>query len=275
MDLYLCVERGRLCYFELNQKKMKAEKYKHVISALDQDREVVGRQVVLPASFKGGPRNMRALYQDSIALSRKYGRPSLFLTMTGNPQWPEIQRELKYDETASDRPDIVARVFKMKLNQVIEDITVHNRLGVVISWVYVIEFQKRGLPHAHIVVILKSDYTPTKPEDVDDLVCAELPDPKTKPLLFDLVTTSMLHGPCGPGFTSPCWNKEEGKCRKKFPKAFQSETILQENGYPLYRRRNNGRHFIKQGFTFTNQHVVPYNRFLLLKYQCHFNVEIA
>jgi hypothetical protein len=50
---------------------------------------------------------------------------------------------------------------------------------------------------------------------------------------------------------------------------------LQENAYPLYRRRDNGRHFIKQGFTFTNQHVVPYNRFLLLKYKCHFNVEIA
>lgn len=110
---------------------MKAEKYKHIISDLDEHREVVGRQIVLPASFKGGPRNMRSLYQDSIALSRKYGKPSLFLTMTGNPQWVEIQRELKYDETASDRPDIVARVFKMKLTEVMEDITVHNRLGVV------------------------------------------------------------------------------------------------------------------------------------------------
>lgn len=264
-----------MCFFEMNQKKMKAEKYKHVISDLDEHREVVGRQVVLPASFKGGPRNMRALYQDSIALSRKYGKPSLFLTMTGNPQWDEIQAALKYDETASDRPDVVARVFKMKLTELLEDITVQNRLGVVVSGVNVIEFQKRGLPHVHIVLILNSQYAPITADDIDDLVCAELPDPKEEPLLFQLVTNSMLHGPCGPGYNCPCWNKEKQKCQKRFPKQFQSKTVLEENSYPLYRRRDNGLHFHKQGFKFTNQHVVPYNRFLLLKYQCHFNVEIA
>jgi hypothetical protein len=156
-----------------------------------------------------------------------------------------------------------------------EDLTVHHRLGVVASWVYVIEFQKRGLPHAHIILILASQFTPKTGADVDDLVCAEIPDPKEEPLLHKLVTTSMLHGPCGVGFNSPCWNKEKKKCQKKFPKAYQEETILEDNAYPLYRRRDNGRKFIKQGFTFTNQHVVPYNRFLLMKYNCHFNVEIA
>ena len=33
------------------------------------------------------------------------------------------------------------------------------------------------------------------------------------------------------------------KCSKRFPKEFQEETIMQDDGYPLYRRRNNGQTF--------------------------------
>lgn len=275
VDLYLCVERGRLCFLDINQLKIKAEKDNNIVSDLEKKVHVIGRKVVLPASFVGGPRHMRSLYQDSIALSRKYGKPSLFLTMTGNPNWSEIQEALQYDETASDRPDIVARVFKLKLNELLHDIINNHCLGVIASWVYVIEFQKRGLPHAHIILIFTPCYIPHTAQDIDDLVCAEIPDPTEEPLLHQMVTSLMLHGPCGSGHKSPCWNADTKKCQKRFPKAYQPETILQDNAYPLYRRRDNGRHFIKHGFTFTNQHVVPYNRFLLLKYQCHFNVEIA
>jgi hypothetical protein len=32
---------------------------------------------------------------------------------------------------------------------------------------------------------------------IDDFVCAKLPDPDEDPMLFELVTSYMMHGPCG------------------------------------------------------------------------------
>ena len=45
----------------------------------------------------------------------KLSKPDLFLTFTCNPKWPEIVANLLPGQTASDRPDLVARVFKLKL----------------------------------------------------------------------------------------------------------------------------------------------------------------
>jgi hypothetical protein len=68
--------------------------------------------------------------------------------------------------------------------------------------------------------------------------------------------------------------KKDGvKCSKGFPKPFCDETRFVANGFPEYRRRNDGREYHKRGFVFTNQHVVPYNPYLLMLFQCHINVE--
>ena len=47
------------------------------------------------------------------------------------------------------------------------------------------------------------------------------------------------------------------------------------NGFPQYRRRDDGCVFLKNGKPLDNRWVVPYNAYLLLKYQCHINVEIC
>ena len=79
-----------------------------------------------------------------------------------------------------------------------------------------VEWQKRGLPHAHILLILDE---PIHPDRFDEYVQAELPDHPTHPILRDLVETHMLHGPCGPSVARnpPCW--QNGKCTKRFPTA--------------------------------------------------------
>ena len=38
-----------------------------------------------------------------------------------------------------------------------------------------IEFQRRGLPHAHILIVLREDDKLKTADHVDDIVCAELP----------------------------------------------------------------------------------------------------
>ena len=58
----------------------------------------------------------------------------------------------------------------------IEDLTKFAYLGKVIVWICVKEDQKRCLPHAHLVLTLDEEYKPRTFEDIDKIVCAELPD---------------------------------------------------------------------------------------------------
>lgn len=71
------------------------------------------------------------------------------------------------------------------------------------------QFQKCGLPHAHILIIVDGDEKP-QPEDYNQYVSAELSDPDRQPRLFHRVVPSMVHGPCG----SKC--ERDGVCSKGF-----------------------------------------------------------
>ncbi|XP_061342199.1 uncharacterized protein LOC133288457 [Gastrolobium bilobum] len=80
------------------------------------------------------------------------------------------------------------------------------------------------------------------------------------------------YSPCGAyNYKSPCM--KEGKCTKKFPKSFCSRTIIDDDRFPHYKRRDNGRVAKKNGVELDNRFVVPYNAKLILKYQAHINVE--
>ncbi|XP_050889401.1 uncharacterized protein LOC127094636 [Lathyrus oleraceus] len=59
---------------------------------------------------------------------------------------------------------------------------------------------------------------------------------------------------------------------KSAPK-FQLETIVDQDGFPVYRRRDNGHTVLKNGIQVDNRNVVPYNAKLLTKYQAHINME--
>lgn len=115
-------------------------------------------------------------YQDAMAIVRKYGKPDLFITMICNPKWIEIQSNLEQWQSAEFRPDLVARVFKLKLQELLEDIFKNKIFGKPVAKVHVIEFQKRGLPHAHILLILSNESKPHDVDSIDKLVWAEIPD---------------------------------------------------------------------------------------------------
>ncbi|GKF78218.1 uncharacterized protein Tco_0230688, partial [Tanacetum coccineum] len=115
----------------------------------------LGQIVVLLASFIGGPHDMRRRFLDAMTLVQDEGKPDIFLTMTCNPNWPEIQTELLPGQAAPDRPDLVSRVFRAKLEDLKEQHFDRHVLGVVGSHVYIIEFQKRRLPHAHFLLIMR------------------------------------------------------------------------------------------------------------------------
>ena len=217
---------------------------------------------------------MHQLYQDAMSIIRAYGKPDLFITFTCNPKWPEIISSLLNNQTPSDRPDLCARVFNIKLQALQYDLFHGYVLGKVASHIHVIEFQKRGLPHAHLLIILNEEDKPRNPDDYDTIFSAEIPDQNKFPLLHEAVKKHMIHGPCGKLYLKfPCMH--ENQCVKRYPKEFQSVTQNNNKGYPLYRRRNNNRTVEVKNVQLDNRWVVPYNPYLLLKYNAHINVEIC
>ena len=138
------------------------------------------------------------------------------------------------------------------------------------AYVYVIEFQKRGLPHMHLLITLQHSYKMTTPEIIDKFISAEIPNVEENPRLHEIVMKNMIHGPCAD------WCMVDGKCSKRFPKPFQDETRMDENGYPNYRRINDGTIYeLQNGHTVDNRWVVPYCPILLETFNCHINVEVT
>ena len=82
---------------------------------------------------------------------------------------------------------------------------------------YVVEFQKRGLPHVHMLIWLKADAKQNLQKNIDQYVSAEIPDPDVDPAGYEAVKSFMIHGPCGADNPkSPCM--KDGKCIRHFPK---------------------------------------------------------
>jgi Helitron helicase-like domain at N-terminus len=272
VDHWAANEQLRLNWIRANQRAIRAECYQGLIDAVcnNQDPAQVGHRIILPSSHPGSTHNMLQLFQDSMAITCFFGFASYFVTVTANPQWPEIQAALEPGQQASDRPDIVCRVFHQKLRAFLKDLEKLPLFGKTIARVHVIEFQKRGLPHAHILIWVENEHQPRDSDQIDAVIRAEIPDPETEPVLYALVVQCMIHA-CDP---KRCLD-DHGHCRKGFPKPFNESTTLDEGGYPSYHHRNNGRIVEKAGKQLSNRHVVPYNPHLLLHLGCHVNVEFC
>ena len=272
-ETWAVAEQNRHNYLRQNQGKLCTEVYQGMVDAVagnaDADWNQVGTRFILPSSFSGSTRHMQQLCQDALAINRYYGGGDLFITMTANSGWPEIKAALFPGQTASDHPDLVVRVFRAKLRSLIKDIT-SGVLGHTNAHLYTIEFQKRGLPHAHIIVFLKPEAKLRSPEDIDSLMSSEFPE--DSPELLELVKKFMVHGPCSElDRNAPCM--VNGKCSKGFPKQFRQETTITEDSYACTRRCDTGRSVQVGRKQADNCWVVCHSKYLLWKYRCHINVE--
>ncbi|CAF4691815.1 unnamed protein product [Rotaria sp. Silwood1] len=125
-----------------------------------------------------------------------------------------------------------------------------------------------------MLIILDSEDKIKDDNHIDRIVCSEIPDTARFPQLYECVRRHMIHGPCGTlNPHSPCM--EDGKCSKEFPKEFQNVTMANKDGYPRYRRRDNGITITIGKYEIDNRWIVPYNPYLLMKYNAHINVEIC
>ncbi|UYV73325.1 hypothetical protein LAZ67_10002729 [Cordylochernes scorpioides] len=286
VDMYVKIETERLLFIRLNQTKLRSEKYIHLRDAIatDGNPNDLGKMIILPATFAKSPRHMHEYAQDAMPYVRVYGRPDLFITFTCNPRWEEIRELMLPGQSPSDRPDIIARVFNQKLRALMHFIVKYRVFGGSVlaaglssqCWMYYIEWQKRGLPHAHILIWLIDKITP---DQIDQVISAEIPDIAIDPDLFEVVAKNMIHGPCGAiNNNSPCM--KDGKCTKRYPRDLHAETITGVDGYPQYRRRStqDGGKCItikvpNIDIEVDNRWIVPYSPLLSRTFKAHINVE--
>ncbi|KAF8047520.1 hypothetical protein N665_2976s0001 [Sinapis alba] len=264
VDVYTKIEEDRLRWARNNQDVLRVELYGNVLDAIskgDTDVKLIGQRFILPPSF--------------TAICIQFGNPDLFITMTVNPNWQEIKEHLTTygGDSPNDIPDIECQFFKIKLDQLLEHFKKETFFKPYTTTLHRIEFQKRGLPHAYIVLWFGNSSRTPSTEEVDRIISVELPNKEEDPKGYNLVSKHMIHGPCGvikP--KSPCI--EKNVCTKKYLRPYNDYTSIDKSGYVLYRRRRDEiAYVVKDGVVMNNISVILHNIDILQKYEAHINVE--
>ena len=255
---------------------------------------------------------------DALTAVAELGEPTLFITATCNAKWREILEQLPEYQTAFDRPDITVPVFREKLRLFIQNLKsgcytegilkngeyVNNTTGNSTLYImHVIEYQNRGLPHAHIVCKLKTAPDKVQRDDTPNVIkhkelnqikyidgITEVinndtiehlpmitayrpgkvkkdvlsPDEEATNILDEMVGEFMLHK-CVVNPINGCKATELDNCKNRFDKNVTSNsTSFNEMGYPVYKRP-----------TENDLKVVGHNRSMILDWRGHINVEFA
>ena len=167
----------------------------------------------------------------------------------------------------------MCRVFKQKLAKLMSSLrTIFPNAGRLMYSITSIEFQKRGLPHAHI--LLKYTQDCLRPEHIDQVISATLPTDSADAML---VSKFMVHPSHPPGVISNIppdsdhplkycerWKNNARVCRFGYPKPITPETTFSENGRVQYLRHH--KH---------DENIVPHCLPLLRKFRSHMNMEIG
>jgi hypothetical protein len=226
-------------------------------SPINQNNESNGEESFLSQSFHGSRRHLRKFSTklSYLTIVSEYNEPTLFVTLTCNPLWPEIQEMLLPGQSAFNRPDIVCQVFHERLRAFLTNIREGKYFddldedgGVIVrrEVIYelrVIEYQHRGLPHAHIIYkfgnIPDSEQSDLCLEWIDKHLTCETPvlnesSPIRDEKYAQLVKKQMTHT-CSSAVNG-CLD-ERGLCKKGFKdNIIRAASSFNEKGYVQYKR---------------------------------------
>lgn len=242
----------------IDQRLNWVRRNQHVIlgpNGLQHDNDSTGDESFLSQSFHGSRRHLRKLSTNALTIVSEYNKPTLFITLTCNPLWQEIQEMLLPGQTAFNRPDIVCRVFHERLRAFLKnirdgkyfddldhdgDVVVRRE---VIYELRVIEYQHRGLPHAHIIYKFGNIPDSDQPNDclewIDKHISCELPVINEFSTISDQNYATLVHKhmrhTCASAVNG-CLD-ELGHCKKGFmDTTIRSSSAFDEKGYVQYKR---------------------------------------
>ena len=270
VDMFSRELDARLSYIRANQERLRTQ---------EQDAALMGHEelqdsenIYLPASFLGSGRWSSNQIADSLTIAAAYGPPTFFVTFTCNGDWTEIRSRLRSGQTYTDIPVVVCRVFKQKLSRLMSLFrTMFPNAGRLLYSIQRVEFQKRGLPHAHILLKYSKDCVSA--DDIDRVISARIPEAADD---AEIVRRFMIHpshnsniiNNTPPSPQNPlkyCEKRKNGArvCRFGYPKLAQEQTSIDSSDWVLYRRGED------------DAFVVPHCLPLIRKFECHMNMEVA
>ena len=141
VSVYCALEQERLDFVRAKQNNIRSDYLSGIHDAIsrgDRSGADIGKRIILPSSFTGGPRYMYSHYLDALAICRVLGNPQFFITFTCNVNWPEIRRYMqRYPHlSASDRADIVDRVFQEKVHDFVKTLKEGKIFGPVTGGIH-------------------------------------------------------------------------------------------------------------------------------------------
>ncbi|KAE8195410.1 hypothetical protein CF336_g3094 [Tilletia laevis] len=141
----------------------------------------------LPSSFVGSRAYRAEHVADALALATRFRKPQGMVTVTTNPEWAELKSMLRSNagQSATAVAALTVRVFNQRLQKFIARFK--RLFGKLLYIIQIIEFQKRGLPHSHIVFAVDPELPVAA---IDKIVSGEVP-PETSPRLRELVLKYM------------------------------------------------------------------------------------
>ena len=217
-----------------------------------------GRRLFIPASVPGSKAYFHKLNYDAAALTLKLGNCSWFLTVTCNPRWLDLY-SMGVADYALDSFS-VARIFKLKVQQLMKILKSRSILGRITGYLYRYEYQNRGLPHVHI--LLWTDTDVDDPEIVNRYVTAELPplnkDDESIERWRSLAQKYQEHH-----HSKRCGFPQTGKCCYHYPHDPVPFTVPYGRRMQLRRRK------------VEDANIVPYNPELLNLLRCNMDLEVV
>ena len=109
--------------------------------------------ILLPGKIPGSAAHSSDQVEKSMCVVARCGMPTYFITMTMNPNWPELIH--LSEPGCPPPPTAICRVFKQKLKELFRRLKKWD--GGLVYYMYVIEFQHRGLPHIHLAMRTRLD----------------------------------------------------------------------------------------------------------------------
>ena len=166
---------------------------------------------------------MQQCHEDALIIVRKYGKNAYFITMTCNPQKPQIVRKLSTWQTSLNMSHLVSWVLRQYLNAFLSDLWENGILGRGITRINVNEFQEQGYPQTHIILAVAQVEKYHDVGDDDSAISAEISNREELPFLSGTVSSTMMY--CSYGADNPgnvCMRGNE--CSKGSSRAFQDHT---------------------------------------------------